>query len=175
MSKQTKHQLEENKKEPKRRKFELVEPGWGEDKSIILNKKREQVTNPHTSSTILLPLLIPSNNSPEAAQSPYSSPDFTQIQQPSNPFENRGTPRIKTGDIREFIKSRTQTPATVNKPETEQEQEEESKITSTEQPGSDEKQCNFRREMGEAENWSTRMDLQQESKMDLPSWRAGSL
>ena len=79
-SKQIKHPGEEQK-EPKlkRRKYELVEPGWGKNQDIILNKKMEQTAAPHPPSSPL--------NSPAPVEIP-SSPDTPQILQPRNPDDS---------------------------------------------------------------------------------------
>ena len=79
-SKQIKHPGEEQK-EPKlkRRKYELVEPGWGKNQDIILNKKMEQTAAPHPPSSPPI--------SPAPIEIP-SSPDTPQILQPRNPDDS---------------------------------------------------------------------------------------
>ena len=81
---QTKNRLEEQSKEQKgnkRRKYELVVPGWGGSTEIVLNKMKEEETAP-------LPLTNQVHrSSPESPDIP-KLPGLPQVTQPRYPDDN---------------------------------------------------------------------------------------
>ena len=81
---QTKNPLEEQSKEQKgnkRRKYELVVPGWGASTEIVLNKKKED-------ETATLTLTNPAPSSSQDCPDVPKLPELPQISQPRHPDNN---------------------------------------------------------------------------------------
>ena len=74
MNSQSKHPREETSENKesnnKRRKYELVEPGWGAKLDVTLNKKREPKSTSQHNPKRPSPLIIPKIHSPQSSSPP---------------------------------------------------------------------------------------------------------